>query len=254
MKRASPVAARPNIARIVFRFHKVRLGSMRAYSWLVFTMLVAADISAPAHAQTTDDSLRIYAVKVVKTPPFKGQTTAYGIYLGQGIVITAAHVVGRWPMLTNPRVLMAGQDLPVKIIKKGAFEETDLALLSVDENQLPANVRLRRDPLCTLAPQVGMEVISVVPEATTRARIISPLAIAPQLRKRFNSLIDTEETSGSGLFDAERKCLIGIMSAKVPKFRYQMQNGHILANVDGFAGYFVPASKIGSFIPPDLHF
>jgi hypothetical protein len=228
---------------------------MRAKGWLAFTIVAAAQISAPAHAQTADDdSLKIYAVKVVKTPPFKVQDIGDGIYLGKGIVITAAHVIGRWPILTNPRVRMAGQDLPVKIIKKGSFEETDLALLSVEEDRLPASLRLRRNPLCKSAPQVGTEVINVVPEATTRARIISPLAIAPQLRKRFDSLIDTQEVSGSGLFDAERKCLIGIMSAKVAKFRYQMENGHIIAIADGFAGYFVAAAKIASFMPPDLHY
>jgi hypothetical protein len=36
-----------------------------------------------------------------------------------GLVITAAHVVG-WAFL-NPSVLIAGVDLPAKVIKKGAY-------------------------------------------------------------------------------------------------------------------------------------
>jgi len=218
-------------------------------------MMAAGHWSTPARAQTSDDDeLRIYAVKVVKTVPFEKQFDGYGIYLGRGMVITAAHVVGHWPLLTDPRVLIAGQDLPPKIIKQGSFEGTDLALLSIAEDRLPIGLRLRRNPLCKSPPKVGAAVVDVMPEKTTRARIISPLSIAPQLRRRFDTLITTEESSGSGLFDAERKCLLGIMSARVAKYRYQMQQGHLVASADGFAGYFVPASTIASFVPPDLHF
>ena len=76
-------------------------------------------------------------------------------------MITAAHVVGHWPFLTHPRVLIAGQDLPAKVIKQGSFETTDLALLSVDEAKLPISLRLRRNPLCSGSPKVGTEVIDV---------------------------------------------------------------------------------------------
>jgi hypothetical protein len=80
-------------------------------------------LTVPSIAQSSDDSLKIYAVDVVKTPPFQRQFTGYGIYLGQGI--TAAHVVGHWPSITQPRVLIAGQDLPARIIKQGSYETID---------------------------------------------------------------------------------------------------------------------------------
>ena len=54
------------------------------------------------------------------------------------MVLTAAHVVGHWPAFTDPRVLVAGQDLPAKVIKEGSFHTVDLALLSVNEDRLPA--------------------------------------------------------------------------------------------------------------------
>src|ERR1700731_3585008 len=41
---------------------------------------------------STDDSLRIYPVNIIHDPP--QDWTGYGIYLGRGLVITAAHVVG----------------------------------------------------------------------------------------------------------------------------------------------------------------
>ena len=57
--------------------------------------ITAANIPVPGGADTPDDSLRIYAVNVVHTPPFGRPFIAYGIYLGEGAVLTAAHVVGR---------------------------------------------------------------------------------------------------------------------------------------------------------------
>jgi hypothetical protein len=226
---------------------------MRQTACFASATVIASLLSASVHAQFADDDLRIYAVNVVKTPPFEKQFTGYGIYLGQGYVITAAHVVGRWPYFTHPRVFIAGQDLPAKVVKEGSFETTDLALLSVDEAKLPVSLRLRRNPLCSESPSIGTEVIDVVPEGTTRARIISPLSIPAQLRKRFDTLIDSEKGSGSGLFDAERKCLLGIMSAKVEKYHYQLENVRIRGYMDGFAGYFVSAAEITKFIPSDLH-
>ena len=222
-------------------------------TYLAFATAIAIFASSAAHAQSPDDDLRIYAVNVVKTPPFEKQFTGYGIYLGQGIVITAAHVVGRWPFLTHPRVLIAGQDLPAKVIKEGSFETTDLALLSVDDAALPVSLRLRRNPLCNGIPSIGTEVINVVPEGTTRARIISPFSIVPQLRGTFDALIDSPRVSGSGLFDAERKCLVGIISAKVQKYHSKLENVRIRGYLDGYAGYFVSAAKIAKFLPADLH-
>lgn len=177
-----------------------------------------------------------------------------GIYLGQGIVITAAHVVGHWPLFTHPRVLIAGQDLPAKVIKEGSFEQIDLALLSVEEDRLPVWLRMRRNPLCKNDPRIGIEVVDVVPGETARSQTISPLLIAPELRNKYGTLISTAQGSGSGLFDPERKCLLGIVSAKIPKYTFHMRNRKIFATANGFAGYFVPASKIANFIPPDFHF
>ena len=81
---------------------------MRLAAWFGFIAITAATV--PLHAQSSDgslspdDSLRIYAVNVVHSRPFKEPFVGFGIYLGQGAVITAAHVVGRWPsFISNPR-------------------------------------------------------------------------------------------------------------------------------------------------------
>jgi hypothetical protein len=221
----------------------------------VIFIIAATSISMPVQGRSSDDSLRIYAVNVVKTTPFEEPFTGYGIYLGKGAVITAAHVIGRWGFLKDPHVLIAGQNLPAKIIKEGSIEQTDLTLLSVDEALLPVSLQLRQNPLCKQPPNVGENVIVVVPEKTARSQIISPLRIAPQLRKRFSTLIgDLVGASGSGVFNAERRCLMGIISRKVQEYDYRKVDGRIIAEPIGFAGYFVPASQIADFIPPEFRF
>lgn len=224
---------------------------------LIFAMLLgflSRSSAAPSPAEGTEDDLKIYAVNVVKTPPLEAPFVGYGIYLGHGLFITAAHVVGNWPFLTHPTVRIAGQDFATKILKEGSFQKTDLALLAVDEGKLPAALQLRRNPLCTAAPRVGMEIIDVLPQQVSRAHVISPSSIAPELRHRFATLIDSPRESGSGLFDPERRCLLGIVSAKIMKFSYQSTVTGASAKPNGFAGYFVPASRILRFIPQNLHF
>jgi hypothetical protein len=230
----------------------VRLGSAVLK---VLVVTISSILLGLAHAQTVDDdSLQIYAVNVVKTRPFQGQFNGYGIYLGQGVVITAAHVVGHWPWITHPRVLIAGQDLPARIIKQGSIEDIDLALLSIDQNRLPVSFLLRRNPLCTQSLRVGEEVIDVNPDGIMRAQIISSILISAELRKKYRTLITVPQPSGSGIFDAKRKCLFGIMSAKVLKRRYVASDGHLLTIADGYAGYFVSAATIAYFIPPEFQF
>jgi hypothetical protein len=226
----------------------------RLAGWLGSIIVAMINIPAPLHAQANDDALQIYAVNVVKTPPFRKPFTGYGVYLGQGLVLTAAHVVGYWPFFTHPRVLVAGQDLPVTIIKQGSFETTDLALLSVDAERLPVRLRLRRNPICKLPAKVGMEVVDVEPEATIRAHIISPFLIPHALQQRFDSLIDSPKDSGSAIFDPERKCLLGIVSAKVEKYAYGMWKGRLVWAPNGYAGYFISAAKITNFLPQDTRF
>ena len=204
---------------------------MRLAAWFGFIIIAAAYMSAPALAQSSDDDLKVYAVNVVKTAPFEKQFTGYGIYLGHGAIITAAHVVGHWPALTNPRVIVAGMDLPAKVIKEGSFEQTDLALLSVDKERLPVSLRLRRNPLCKEAPAVGTNVVIVYPERTVRSQIISPFTIAPQYQARFgSSLINEAEGSGSGVFHADKRCLLGIISSKITKFKYRKVNGRLFVS------------------------
>ena len=211
----------------------------------------ASNIEAAIKADGNDDSLKMYAVYVSHNRPFKKAFIGFGIYLGQGAVITAAHVVGRWPSFTRPHVLVAGQYLPARVIKEGTLGTIDLALLSIDQKRLPIVLRLRRNPLCTEQLAPGLQVVDAVPTKTTRTHIIPPLLVVPQFRKRFYSLIDEPMASGSGIFDAHKKCLLGIVSRKITKLDYRVINGRMVIRANGFAGYFVSPFKMASFLPPE---
>jgi hypothetical protein len=148
-------------------------------------------------------------------------------------------------------VRVAGLDLPATVVKIGSLDDTDLALLSIDEAQLPMTLRLRRNPLCKTHPPFGAKVIIVYPERIAATRTISPAFIAPKYRTRLSSLIAEPQGSGAGVFLADHHCLLGIISMKVQKFNYRRQYGRLLASPAGWAGYYVPASAIAAFLPPE---
>jgi S1-C subfamily serine protease len=206
---------------------------------------------ASANADAIDDSLRVYAVNILQHP--EQSWPGYGIYLGKGLVITAAHVVGA-ASRTKPSVRIASQDLPAKVIKEGALDQVDLTLLAVNEQELPISLQLRRMPLCRNSPFVGEAVIVVIPEGTARSRIMSPRLLPANVRNRFNTVISdvaTTGNSGSGVFDAQRKCLLGIMSRKIQIQKKTASSGKELQDL---AKYFVPAPTIRDFIPAEFPF
>ena len=202
-----------------------------------------------AHAQSIDDSLRIYAVNIIQDPP--QSWTGYGIYLGRGMVITAAHVVGT-AARTKPSVRIAGMDLPAHAVKEGT--QVDLTLLSIDEQKLPIYLQMRRMPLCEKAPWPGERVIVAVPEGTARSHVMSPQLLPISMRRRLPTVISdvaTTGNSGSGVFDAGQKCLLGIMSRKI----FVPPNSEDPESKEkDIAKYFVPASTIRAFIPTEYRF
>lgn len=227
---------------------------MRLGVALYFGFIAAAASAGEPHSQDTDDSLRIYGVHIDRTP--KQPWTGLGIYLGNGFVITPAHVAGlgfwRWP-----RVEVDGRDLPTKVFKDGHFHGVDISLLSVDEQQLPVRVGLRRLSLCHNSPWVGEGVIVATRESSARSHVISPYELPPGMPSKFQSVISyAPETagSGSGVFDANAKCLLGIISGKIWRYDIIQVDGHAVREQHDIASYFVPSSVIADFIPSEFRF
>lgn len=199
-------------------------------------------------ADGPDEALKIYGVHVVRSLPFEGPSIGFGIYLGNGQILTAAHVAGRWPEVSDLRVLIGGKDLAATVIKSGSPSEVDLALVAVDLDQLPAAIALRRTVVCKTMAAPGTRVRVVTPERAEPTRIISPIQLEPRWRKKYGTLVDHQEGSGSGVFSERRKCLLGIMSMRVPKLRFGVKGDRLTPEFGGYAGYFVPADQISRFI------
>jgi len=169
-----------------------------------------------------------------------GAPSGSGVYLGSGLIITAAHLVDPNSQMS---ATVGGVTLPATVLRHGSFEEIDLSLLQVDKSKLPANPALPDMPLCQAPPWPGDPVIVADATAITKSRIASPQGLNFLMRRRFSTLISdvaTTGNSGSGVFDPVRKCLLGIMSAKL--------TGTSEAGPKDFAKYFVPAEEVRSFV------
>ena len=120
-----------------------------------------------ARAEPTDSWVQEYVVQILWGPErdFGGS----GVYLGKGLVITAAHVVGP----QSRTVGIDGVSLAARLIKGGG--DPDLSLLSMDERTLPTSLLERRMPLCQEQPPVGAPVILGAVRGITRTSIASPM-------------------------------------------------------------------------------
>jgi hypothetical protein len=188
-----------------------------------------------SQAEPTDSWVQDYVVQFLsgkEENPFGA-----GVYLGNGLVITAAHVVG-----STRGVRIGAENAPARLVKRGSFPQLDLSLISVDQAKIPASLRERRMPLCQEQSPPGAPVILAAPQGITRTSIASSNIIPAQLRTKYPTLISertTDGKSGSGVFDVEGRCLLGILSSKL----YNTVDQQV------YASYFVPADTIQSFIP-----
>ena len=148
--------------------------------------LLVALTPVPVRAQSDRSALTALAVHINHTPqqPWPG----YGIYLGNGLILTASHVAGDFAQ-TKPHVVIAGQDLPAALVKQGSLDSVDLTLLSIDGTKLPVGLQMRRTPLCEHPPFAGERVVVAIPEGTAPSRILPRQAIPADLRGRFDTAI-----------------------------------------------------------------
>lgn len=156
------------------------------------------------------------------------------VYLGSGLLLTAAHLVNPGADLS---VAIARTKLPVKVLKQGAYEDIDLSLLHVDQSKLPPT--LPTVQLCSTPPWPGDPVVVIDAAQATRSTILAPSVLPRDYQHRFPTLIRdvaTTGNSGSGVFDATRKCLHGVMSRKLS------------LNGKDVAKYFVSADQIRVFM------
>jgi hypothetical protein len=175
-----------------------------------------------------------------------GHQTGSGVYLNSGLIITAAHLTSVDAKMGVRITGMVLPELPAKVLKQGSVEDVDLSLLLVEEKLL-SSVRLPRMQLCEAPPWPGDPVIVVDATHATESQIVSPRVLPFPSRTKFSTLIRdvaTTGNSGSGVFDPNRKCLLGIISRKF--------TSHTTEGDKDIAKYFVPAVAIRDFMPVEF--
>ena len=232
----------------------MRRGTMQLAIAFCLSLIAAAVVAGMARSQDVDEALRLYAVHIDRTQvtPLNG----YGVYLGNGFVITAAHVVGGGDA-TKPQVKIDGQHLRTAVVKDGNVNDVDLTLLSVDVHQLPDSLASRHMPLCQNPLKAGEPVIVATPEGVARSYIMSPSELPPDIPAKFRTVIRyIAETGNSGadVFDARAKCLLGIISRRISGVLNTSLEGQTVQVPINVAKYYVPVSEIAKFIPPDVRF
>jgi hypothetical protein len=246
----------PAFTSLGWKLHMPRtLGvSIRCIAIAYLSIVTVAVAGPPRQDENDADAFRIYGVHIDRTP--KQSWIGLGTYLGGGYVITPAHVAGLgfWQ---EPRVEVDGRDLPTQVVKDGHFHNLDVTLLSVDEQELPERLRLLHLSLCQNSPWPGEEVVVATRETAVPSHVISPRLLPSNISSQFTALIPfapESSVSGSGVFDRNKKCLLGIISGKIWQNQFAVENDRLTSVSHDIASYFVPSPVITQFIPPGIGF
>jgi hypothetical protein len=180
--------------------------------------------------------------------------TGDGIYLGRGLVLTAHHLTHP-VLLTHPTVAIADLILPAELRKQGDGVVVDLTLLQIDPQRLPAALQGHVVSLCPDAPHPGQTVITVSGLGIVHSNILDPELLPRGTPPQFLTVIREVEgagNSGSGVFDEETNCLLGIITRRIDRVETsQLKDGQLERVREPVAKYFEPASKIRNFLPQE---
>lgn len=220
---------------------------------IVLLALCGLGLSRLAWDSALFTSADLRAVRVVRfagdAPGPIGKTGNAGVFLGRSWVLTAAHVAQLHEPGEKLYIQAAGQLIPARLVKAGNFDKTDVTLLEVSPGDVPR--QMRGLPLlapCAHPSLPGTHMLVVEPGNIAYSVVVSADVLPPDVPGRFDSLIrdvDMTGNSGAALFDQDRGCLAGIMSARIDRFGPDGTGGRVKKPV---AKYFVPAARIGLFL------
>jgi len=163
-----------------------------------------------------------------------------GVYLGNGLVLTAAHVLALAdPANPNATVSLDGWQTGAKLVATGQ-NGLDLALLKIDPAEL-SRARREMKPLdiCTIGTVPDQSVLVAAQGQVSTSKTVGGPINAPNLKGDWTSLLAgayTEGASGGGVLDALKGCLAGIIIVE-----WSGKSGLAMTQ-------FVPAAQITPFL------
>jgi hypothetical protein len=213
---------------------------------IAFLLFAAASSTASGTAAVAQESEAHVPFKPFAIEFWHGlprSIAGVGIYLGTGFAITAAHVTGQH----SGWVRVDGQYVPASLIKFG-YPAVDLALFRLPDAKLPSELQDVTVQLCTEQPAPGTPAVLVTgPERITYTSLADPAMLNPESRAKLGTMITDVETSGrsgSGVFQADKKCLLGILSALVTNTATQKAIGSFYISADTIRAFLagIPAA------------
>ena len=166
-----------------------------------------------------------------------------GVYLGNGLVLTAAHVVTVDPENPKVTVVVDGWRRDAVVIKNGHKDNLDLALIRV----LPQGLSEQRKAqpqvaICDSNPTPSQPVIvAAMGNVSDAATISTPITSDGQAGTWTNLLSSGfhHGNSGGGVFNPKQGCLWGIINIEL--------SGNVGGRFLDLTA-FVPATKIAPFL------
>ena len=170
-----------------------------------------------------------------------------GVYLGAGLVLTAAHVVKVDPGSPRVTVLLDGRRLDATLVRDGQPDGVDLALLRLPAASLGS--ARQAQPAVTLCPDnpEPSRPVQVAALGTVRNAFTIPTPLdseGPRDTGAWTNILATgfkPGSSGGGVFDPRRSCLWGILAV-------EMSGPSKTTGRQLDLTAFVPASRIEPFL------
>ncbi len=166
-----------------------------------------------------------------------------GVYLGDGLVLTAAHVVNWDPVHPQVTILIDGVRTEAEVVFDSVSKDTDLAILEVRHDELTAPRRNQSHiSLCsTNTPPDHPVVVAALGNVTNATTIPAPVSSMGAAGHWTNILSSDYPpgNSGGGVFDPVERCLWGIVLAE--------RSGPINGVVVHWTA-FAPASVVAPFL------
>ena len=225
----------------ILPFHRRPLGSSRV-GWIFAILVAVVTAPPPGRAEPADAALPAALGVQIEKPA--GDSVHFsqgsGIFLGDGLVLTAAHVITPNPQVSTASVIMDGWRTDARLLAT-APDGLDLALLKINSGDL--SLRRRQLPptvLCATGTGPNQPVIVAAQGTLSLSRTVGAPIRSNALNGDWSTILATGYSpgaSGGGVFDAQNGCLAGILIIEA--------TGPGIALTE-----FLPAVKIGPFLAP----
>jgi hypothetical protein len=205
----------------------------------------------PAAVLADDQHLFVYSLVElgvrVEKPAGDGKhfSQGSGVFLGDGLVLTAAHVVKVDPGNRKVTVLLDGWRRDGTLVADGQTENIDLALIKIPSEELDEKRRTQAPvAICAGNPGPSQPVVVASLGTLSNAVTVSTPITSDLQMGSWTNLLSTgyhQGNSGGGVFDPRHGCLWGILNMELSG--PSKTDGRFL---DLTA--FVPASKITQYL------